>query len=234
MSDPARVRSYCLGLVLDGFAVAPGGGGGASPTHRGVQCEPKRTYIVTCIMSIHHLAGLTALLLLWSAVSFAAEPSPDLPAAMQEAEKLAHLPPLSHRGSIDHSGRKQKGPASYYAHQFTDRKMADGNRFNPNSDLAASKTLPLGTTAKVTNPQNGKSATVKIEDRGPYRTGRVLDVAPKVADQLDMQQAGVAPVVVAPITVPQSDGRVKLGAGAAEASPQQLETATETARAVAH
>ena len=142
-------------------------------------------------MIIHRLAGPAALLLLWSAMSFAAEPSPDLPAATQEAEKLAHLPPLPPHGGIDHSGRRQKGPASYYAHQFTDRKMANGNRFNPNSDLAASKTLPLGTTAKVTNPKNGKSATVKIEDRGPYRAGRVLDVAPKVADQLDMKQAGV-------------------------------------------
>ena len=71
--------------------------------------------------------------------------------------------------------------------------MANGNRFNPNSDLAAARPAP-GTTAKVTNPKNGKSATVKIEDRGPYRAGRVLDVAPKVADQLDMKQAGVAPV----------------------------------------
>ena len=64
---------------------------------------------------------------------------------------------------------------------------------NPNSDIAASKTLPLGSVAKVTNLDNGKTATVKIEDRGPYVNGRVVDLAPKVADQLDLKQKGVVP-----------------------------------------
>jgi len=112
--------------------------------------------------------------------------------------------------------------------------MADGHRFNPNSDAAASKTLPLGTTAKVTNVQNGKSATVKIQDRGPYAGGRVVDVTPKVADQLDIRKQGVSKVVVAPIAVPQPDGAVKLGAGAApsETSPEEADKATrETAAA---
>jgi rare lipoprotein A len=68
--------------------------------------------------------------------------------------------------------------------------------------------------------------------RGPRTASSraLLDVAPKEADQLDMKQAGVAPVVVAPVAVPQPDGTMKLGAGAAE----ELTTATETARAAAH
>ena len=82
-------------------------------------------------------------------------------------------------------------------------------------------------TAKVTNAQNGKSATVKVDDRGPYIDGRIVDVTPKVADQLDMRKDGVAPVVVAPIAVPQPDGAVKLGAGAAEVGPEELAKATE-------
>jgi rare lipoprotein A len=53
--------------------------------------------------------------------------------------------------------------------------MADGKRFNPNSDVAASMTLPLGTTAKATNLSNGKIAMVKVADRGPYRAGRLTD-----------------------------------------------------------
>jgi len=151
---------------------------------------------------------------------------PAAPAADPEAQKLAQLPPITaHR--IDHSGRKQQGRASYYARHFTDRKMADGRRFNPNASIAASKTLPLGTTAKVTNLSNGRSATVKVEDRGPNIDGRVVDVAPKVADQLDMKKVGVTPVVVAPIAVPQPDGAIKLGAGAAEVSPQEVTEATE-------
>ena len=120
--------------------------------------------------------------------------------------------------SLDHSGREQKGRASYYSHRFTNRKMANGEQFDPQSNVAASKTLPIGTTARVTNPQNGKSAVVKIEDRGPFVAGRVVDVTPKVAQELDIEKQGVASVVVAPISVPQRDGGVKAGAGASEAS----------------
>jgi rare lipoprotein A len=154
---------------------------------------------------------------------------------VQEAEELAQLPPVKPGSRIDHSGRKQEGKASYYAERFANRKMANGRKFNPDTDVAASKTLPLGTTVKVTNVQNGKSTMVKVEDRGPFVNGRVLDLAPKAADQLDIRKQGVAPVIVAPVAVPQPSGEVKLGAGAAEASPEELQKATEeTAQAVAH
>jgi rare lipoprotein A len=173
------------------------------------------------------IAAAIGLTLLATPAALAATPPPDSPAAQQEAQKLAELPPVAEKvPGKDHSGRKQKGRASYYHDRFANRKMANGNRFNPNSDNAASKTLPLGTTAKVTNLQNGKSATVKVEDRGPYVGGRVVDLPPKIADELDMRKQGVAPVIVAPIAVPQPDGAVKLGAGAAEASPKEIEDAT--------
>ena len=172
-------------------------------------------------------------MLLWAPISFAATPTPDSPAAKQEAAKLAALPPATPQGkNIDHSGRKQKGRASFYAKQFNNRKMADGHRFDPNANIAASKTLPLGTTAKVTNLDNGKSALVKVQDRGPYVDGRVVDLAPKVAEELEMTRQGIAPVVVAPVAVPLPNGDVKLGAGAAEASDQELQNAVqETAQA---
>ena len=183
-------------------------------------------------MKTHRRVGLTGFLLLWAASALAAPPPPsDQPAARQEAEKLAQLPPVAPHGGIDHSGRKQKGRASYYAHHFTNRKMADGNRFDPNSNVAASKSLPLGTTAKVTNLKNGKSALVKVQDRGPFIDGRVVDLTPKVAGQLDMKTSGVTPVEVAPIAVPQADGAVKLGAGAPDANAQEVEQATQEAAA---
>jgi rare lipoprotein A len=158
--------------------------------------------------------------------------SANVPGAQHEAEKLNNLPALSPApaGHIDRSGRKQKGGASYYSRHFTNRKMADGQRMNPNSNVAASKTLPLGSVAKITNLDNGKTATVKIEDRGPYVKGRVVDLAPKVADQLDLKEHGVAPVEVKPITLPQPDGAVKLGAGAAESSPQEVKQAVEVTK----
>jgi rare lipoprotein A len=178
-------------------------------------------------VSGHPFSALSGLMLLLCTIpALATTPPPESPEARQEAQKLAQLPPVTPHGRLDQSGRKQKGHASYYAKQFNNRKMADGNRFNPNSNVAASKTLPLGTTAKVTNLQNGKSAMVTVEDRGPHVNGRVVDLTPKVADELEMKKSGVAPVVVAPVTVPQRDGAVKLGAGAAEASPQEVENAT--------
>jgi rare lipoprotein A len=119
------------------------------------------------------------------------------------------------RAGLDRSGKPRKGKASYYARQFHGKKMADGTRMNPNSNTAASKTLPLGTTAKVTNLESGKSEVVKVRDRGPYVNGRIMDVTPKVAEKLDMKKDGVAPVEVKPIEVPQPDGSVKPGAGAA-------------------
>jgi rare lipoprotein A len=175
-----------------------------------------------------------ALCILWSAQSVAEMLPSDGPAARQEARRLDHLPPvvLNDR-QIDHSGRKQKGHVSYYAHRFINRKMADGRRFDPHTSMAASKTLPLGTTAKVTNLANGRSATVTVEDRGPWPRGRVVDVTPKVAEQLDIRKDGVAPVIVAPIVVPQLHGGVKLGAGAADASPQEIEKATQETASIA-
>jgi rare lipoprotein A len=180
-------------------------------------------------MKLRHPSVLAGLLLLTAVPAVAATPPPDAPASEPKAEKLAQLPPVAPRGAIDHSGRKQKGRASFYARPFANRKMADGNRFNPNANIAASRTLPLGTTATVTSLESGRSAVVKVKDRGPHVGGRVLDVTPRVAAQLGIGKRGVVPVVVAPITVPQADGAVKLGAGAAETSPHNVEAAVHDA-----
>ena len=116
--------------------------------------------------------------------------------------------------ALDHSGKARRGKASYYGGKFKGKKMADGTPMNPNANAAASKTLPLGTTARVTNLESGKSAVVSIRDRGPYVPGRIVDVTPKVAEKLDMKEDGVAPVEVRPIAVPQPDGSIKPGVGA--------------------
>jgi rare lipoprotein A len=181
-------------------------------------------------MNPYRTACLVVVVLAGATTGLAATPPPDSPAAKQEAEKLAHLPPVAARGPIDHSGRKQQGRASYYARHFSNRKMANGQRFNPRSNVAASKTLPFGTTAKVTNLKNGRSALVTVEDRGPHVGGRIVDVTPKVAEELDMKKTGATPVVVSPIAVPQPDGAVKLGAGAVEVTTQELRAATQRTR----
>jgi rare lipoprotein A len=120
----------------------------------------------------------------------------------------------SKEAGLDRSGKARKGEASYYGHRFYRKKMADGTKMNPQSNAAASKTLPLGTKAQVTNLENGKSDVVEVRDRGPYVKDRIVDVSPKTADKIGMKDGGTAPVEVKPIEVPQPDGTVKPGAGA--------------------
>lgn len=82
----------------------------------------------------------------------------------------------------------------------------------PQGNNAASKTLPLGTTAKVTNVETGQSAVVTIQDRGPYVKGRIVDLSPATAQKIGIEREdGVATVEVAPIAVPLPDGSVKPG-----------------------
>jgi rare lipoprotein A len=136
----------------------------------------------------------------------------------RNAEKRKHHP-------ADITARKRMGKASFYAPMFAGRKMANGNKMDPHGNNAASKTLPLGTTAKVTNLETGKSAVVIIQDRGPYVPGRIVDLSPATAKQIGITpRQGVAMVVVAPIAVPQPDGAVKLGAAASEPIEQTTVT----------
>lgn len=116
---------------------------------------------------------------------------------------------------LDRSGSKQVGEASIYAGKFANKKMADGNLMNPQGDNAASKTLPFGTRARVTNLETGQSTEVIIQDRGPHVKGRIIDLPQAKAEEIGMSiEEGVAQVEVAPIEVPQQDGSVKAGDGA--------------------
>jgi rare lipoprotein A len=178
---------------------------------RGGRELSRQSVVIYCMNSLRIIGPASLILLLATAGSAVAEPHS--PTTRHGVARPAGL-----HESIDYSGGKQEGRASYYAPSLANRRRADGAPFNPNSNMAASKTLPLGTTAKVTNLQNGRSALVQVQDRGPRTHGRIMDVAPKVADQLEMQKAGEVPVVIVPI-VSQPDGAVSLGAGAVEVRP---------------
>lgn len=134
-------------------------------------------------------------------------------AAAPKGGEAAAGPQKKHK--LDHSGKRQVGEASVYSRRFAGKEMASGKPMHPEGANAASKTLPLGTTARVTNLETGDSARVTIEDRGPYVPGRIVDLSPGTARQIGLTpKQGVAPVEVAPIAVPQPDGGVKRGEGA--------------------
>jgi rare lipoprotein A len=155
--------------------------------------------------------------------------SPD-PGAAKPAHRHSHATEhVTGPATPDLSAHKRFGKASYYARQFFGRTMADGTPMNPRGNNAASRTLPLGTVANVTNVATGKSAIVRIEDRGPYIKGRIVDLSPSTARKIGITpHIGVAPVVVAPLAVPLPDGRIKLGAAADH--PRLLSTASSPHR----
>lgn len=90
----------------------------------------------------------------------------------------------------------QQGKASYYGGRFHGRTTASGEVFNKNILTAAHPTLPFGTQVKVTNLHNDKSVVVRINDRGPYAKGRIIDLSEQAARQLKMIRAGVVKVKV--------------------------------------
>lgn len=90
-----------------------------------------------------------------------------------------------------------RGSASYYAAKFHGRRTASGEAFDNNDMTAAHRTLPFGTRVRVTDPSTGASVVVRINDRGPFTKGRLIDVSRAAADQLGMVARGHATVELA-------------------------------------
>ena len=90
----------------------------------------------------------------------------------------------------------QEGKASYYARSFHGEQTASGETFNQNELVAAHKTLPFDTRVKVTNLENGKKVTVRINDRGPFKPGRIIDLSRVAANRIDLLEDGIAPVKI--------------------------------------
>jgi len=85
----------------------------------------------------------------------------------------------------------ETGKLAWYGKKFAGRKTASGEAFNPEALTMAHKTLPFGTRVKVTNPKNGKSVVLRVNDRGPTQADRVGDVSYAAARQLGMVKSGV-------------------------------------------
>ena len=82
------------------------------------------------------------------------------------------------------------GVASYYGRRFHGRQTANGERFDMNALTAAHKTLPFGSRVRVTNPRNGRSVVVRINDRGPFVRGRHIDLSRAAAEQIGIIRSG--------------------------------------------
>jgi rare lipoprotein A len=91
---------------------------------------------------------------------------------------------------------RQEGIASWYGSKFHGRKTASGERYNMYGISAAHRTLPLGTVVRVTHTENGRKVTLRINDRGPFVEGRIIDLSYGAARRLGMVREGIADVVV--------------------------------------
>ena len=112
--------------------------------------------------------------------------STDIPAS---AGSPKHAPRAS-------PNRDQVGVASWYGRQFHGRRTANGERFDMNALTAAHPTLPLSTVVRVTNLDNGRSVAVRINDRGPFARGRIIDLSHAGARALGFEAQGTARVRV--------------------------------------
>lgn len=93
-------------------------------------------------------------------------------------------------------GYQEEGVASWYGRQFHGRPTANGERYDMDDMTAAHRTLPLPSVVRVTNLDNGRTVKLRVNDRGPFAKGRIIDVSRRAAQKLDFQNQGVTRVRV--------------------------------------
>jgi len=116
------------------------------------------------------------------------------PASEQPQAPVAVLNPVPKPEPADEGTAIGTGHASYYGDEFAGQQTANGETFNPSALTAAHKTLPFGSKVKVTNTANGKSVVVRVNDRGPYVAGRLIDLSHAAAKKIGMVGSGTANV----------------------------------------
>ena len=123
---------------------------------------------------------------------------------------------------------EQHGIASYYADSFGGRKTANGEVFQQDRLTAASRDLPLGTMVTVTNEIPGKSVDVKVNDRGPYVDGRIIDLSKRAAERIGMKERGIAPVTVEARPSSQPTEALRQVVSASAEAQRRVVTRTDT------
>ncbi len=99
-------------------------------------------------------------------------------------------------------GATQSGNASYYSDKLHGNTTSSGEKYNKNALTCAHRTLPFGTVVKVTRTDTGASVTCTVNDRGPFKEGRIVDVSGAAATKLDMKTVGICSVKLVVVSVP--------------------------------
>ena len=98
---------------------------------------------------------------------------------------------IQHQSRVDWVGYTESGKASFYADKHQFKKTASGELYNRDLKTAAHKSIPFGSTVKVTNIRNRKSVVVKINDRGPFVKGRIIDLSKAAFSRIGKLSSGV-------------------------------------------
>jgi len=137
-----------------------------------------------------------------------AVPPRDQPAVPPSVADARGEPPDPYLAPAQGPGSRQIGKAAWY--NFVGSHTSTGERLDAVTPTAAHRTLPLSSYAKVTNLDSGRSVIVRINDRGPWTRRFIIDLSPRAADELDMKRAGVASVMVEPISAEATGARPTL------------------------
>lgn len=113
-------------------------------------------------------------------------------------------PPRAGESAPAVAGSAQEGMASYYAEEFNGRKTSNGEVYDMNQMTAAHRTLPFNTRVRVVNELTGKSVIVRINDRGPFKDDRIIDLSLAAAKTLELIGSGTAPVRLEIVSAPDS------------------------------
>jgi len=120
----------------------------------------------------------------------------------RHVSKSRHRSRLSHHLARHNDGKN--GMASWYGHQFQGKKTANGERYDMYAMTAAHNTLPLSSYAEVTNLKNKRSVIVRINDRGPFHSNRVMDLSYAAAKELGIQKTGTGSIKITPLVINES------------------------------
>jgi rare lipoprotein A len=181
---PRRVGSVFAFLALTACAVPPG----SNPQVSDVPVSTKDTQASLAPQSFG--SGLN-----------------NTPQAADQKGKLADAEPLTDGPNV--GDFHQTGRASWYGRGFHGRKTANGERFDMHALTAAHRTLPLGSYVRVTNPATNDSVVVKINDRGPYARGRILDLSYAAAKVLHLARLGTGRVQIEGLTQREAKAEMK-------------------------
>lgn len=144
---------------------------------------------------IFKIPYLFALVLIATVLISCGTPGPDAPVTIP-SENAYEIDGKIYHPIDSADGFRQQGVASWYGEQFHEKKTANGEIYNMYAMTAAHKTLPFGTMVEVKNVENDKSTVVRINDRGPFCRGRIIDLSFSAAEKIEMIRNGTAAVEI--------------------------------------